>query len=80
MDQSGAILNSIKKKESRKTKAEIISFEPPKGVVKKNLRKTVQRMLPNSRDEFLSSVESDLDTNLKRFWSILKLNSKSHTI
>ena len=29
---------------------------------------------------FLGSVESDLNTNLKWFWSILKLNSKSHTI
>ena len=34
----------------------------------------------NSRDEFLGSVESDLNTNPKRFLSILKLNSKSHTI
>ena len=63
-----------------KTKAETISLEPPKGEVKKNLRKTVKGMLRNSRDEFLGSVESDLNTNLKRFWSILKLNSKSHTI
>ena len=50
-----------------KTKAEIISLEPPKGEVKKNLRKTVKHMLRNSRDEFLGSVESDLNTNPKRF-------------
>ena len=37
-------------------------------------------MLRNNRDEFLGSVESDLNTNLKRFWSILKLNSKSQRI
>ena len=37
-------------------------------------------MLRNSFDEFLGSVESDLNTNVKRFLSILKLNSKSHTI
>ena len=37
-------------------------------------------MLRNSRDELLGSVESDLKTNLKRFLSILKLNSKSHAI
>ena len=29
---------------------------------------------------FLVNVESDLNTNLKRFLSILMLNSKSHTI
>ena len=46
----------------------------------KNLPKTVKRMLWNSRDEFLGPVESDLNTNPKRFLSILKLNSKSHTI
>ena len=37
-------------------------------------------MLRNSRDEFLGCVESDLNTNPKHFWSILKLNSKSDTI
>ena len=34
----------------------------------KNLRKTVKRMLWNSRDEFPGSVESDLNTNPKRFF------------
>ena len=70
---SDGILNLIKKKV-------IISFEPPKGEVKKNLCKTVKHMLRNSRDEFLGYVESNLNRNLTRFWSILKLNSKSHTI
>ena len=45
-----------------------------------NLSKTVKRMLWNSRDEFLGSVESDVNTNPKLFLSILKLDSKSHTI
>ena len=37
-------------------------------------------MLWNSRDEFLGSVESDLNTNPKRCFSILKLDSKSPSI
>ena len=37
-------------------------------------------MLWNSRDEFLGSVESHLNTNPKRFLLILKLNCRSHTI
>ena len=70
---SGAIL----KKESTGQKLKLsTSTEPPKGEVKKNLRKTVKLMLRNSRDEFVVYVESDLNTNLSVFLSILKLNSK----
>ena len=69
---SGTTLNLIKKKESIRQK---LKLSPSS-----HLSKTVKRMLRNSRDEFLGSVESDLNTNLKCFWSMLKLNSKSHTI
>ena len=62
-----------------KTKAETISSSHLTEKLK-NLHKTVKRMQWNSHDEFLGSVESDLNTNPKRFLTILKLNSKSHTI
>ena len=76
---SGSILNLIKKKESIR---QMVKLSPSRHLREKlkNLRKTVKRMLWNSRDEFLGSVESDFNTNPKRFLSILKLNSKSHTI
>ena len=76
---SGAILNLIKKKESIRQKLKLSPSSHLREKLK-NLRKTVKRMLWNSRDEFLGSVESDLNTNPKRFLSMLKLNSKSHTI
>ena len=79
---SGAIINLAKKKESIR-QAETISLEPPKGEVKRLGQNILKRMLWNSCDEFLGflgAVESDLNTNPKRFLSILKLNSKSHTI
>ena len=78
----GAILNSIKKKESYIRQK--LNLSPLSHLREKlnNLRKTFNYkcMLWNSRDEFLGSVESDLSANPKRFLSILKLNSKSHTI
>ena len=76
---SGAILNLIKKKESIRQKLKLSPLSHLREKLK-NLRKTVKRLLWNSRDKFLGSVESDLNTNPKRFLSVLKLNSKSHTI
>ena len=76
---SGAILNLIKKKESIRQKQKLSPSSHLREKLK-NLLKTVKRMLRNSRDEFLGSVESNVNTNPKRFWSILKLNCKSHTI
>ena len=57
---SGAILNLIKKKEYIRQKLKL----SPSSYVReklKNLRKTVKRMLWNSRDEFLGSFKSDLN-------------------
>ena len=68
-----------KEKESIRQKLKLSPLSHLREKLKK-LRQTVKHMLRNSRDDFLGSVESDLNTNLKRFWSILKLNYKSHTI
>ena len=76
---SGSILNLIKKMESIRQKLKLSPSSHLREKLK-NLHQTVKRMLRNSRDKFFGSVESDLNTNPKRFWSILKLNSKSHTI
>ena len=76
---SGAILNWIKKKESIRQKLKLSSSSHLREKLI-NLSKTVKRMLWNSRNEFRGSVESDVNTNPKLFLSILKLNSKSHTI
>ena len=77
---SGAILNLIKKNESIRQELKLSPSSHLREKLK-NLRKTVKRMLWNSRDEFLGSDESDLNTNPKCFFlSILKLNCKSHTI
>ena len=62
----------------KQIKAETISPSSHPREQLKNLRKIVKHMLWNSRDEFLGSAESDPNTNPKCFWSILKLNSKSH--
>ena len=64
---SGAILNLIKKKESIRQKLKLSPSSYLREEFKK-LRKTVKRMLWNSRDEFLGSIESDLNTNPKRIF------------
>ena len=77
---SGAILNLIKKKTSIRQKLKLSHWSHLREEIKK-LRKTVKRMrCAEQPDEFLGSVASDLNTNSKRFWSVLKLNSKSCTI
>lgn len=37
-------------------------------------------MLQERRNEFFGSLEPDINTNSKRFWTILKQNSKSPTL
>ena len=39
----------------------------------------MKQMLRNSRDQYLGSVESEYKTNPKRFWSLLRLKSKSRS-
>ena len=64
---SGPILNLIKKNESIRQELKLSPSSHLREKLK-NLRKTVKGMLWNSRDEFLGSVESDLNTNPKRFF------------
>ena len=52
----GAILNLIKKKKSIRQKLKLSPSSHLREKLKKNLRKTVKRMLWNSRDESLGSV------------------------
>ena len=66
---SGAILNLMKKKESIRQKLKLFSSSHLREKLK-NLHKTVKRMLRNSRDELLGSLEFDLNANRKRFWLV----------
>ena len=43
----------------------------------KSLRCQVKQQLRESGDTFLNTLESDYKKNTKRFWSVLKLRSKS---
>ena len=75
---SGAILNLIKKNESMRQKLKL----SPSSHLREKLKNLLKQVhaVEHCRDEFLGSVESELNINPKRFLSILKLNSKSHTI
>ena len=75
----GTILNLIKKKNSVRQKMK----KSPTNYLKekfKALRSKIKHMLRERRNEFFGSLESKKNTNPKRFWSILKQNSKSHNL
>ena len=44
------------------------------------MRTGIKLMLREQRDKFFGTLESDINRNPKRFWSILKQKSKSRTI
>ena len=76
---NGTILNMIRKKSDIRKKLK----KSPSDHLKekfKNLRCKIKRMLREQRDQFFGSIESDVNTNPKRFWSILRHNSKSRAI
>jgi len=76
---NGPILNLIKKKNCVRQKLK----RSPTCYLKekfKNLRTGIKLMLREQRDKFFGSLESDINRNPKRFWSILKQKSKSLTM
>ena len=76
---NGPTLNVIKKKESvwQKLKKSSSRYLRDKY---SQLRAKVKCMLRESRDKYLGSVESDFKSNPKRFWSLLRQNSKSRSV
>lgn len=76
---NGPVLDLIKKKETirQKLKSSPTNYMREKF---KRLRSEIKRMLREGRDLFFGSLEADLKNNPKRFWSLLKLRSKSRNI
>ena len=77
---NGAIIYLIKKKDTVRQK---LKKSPTNDHLKQrftSLRAQVKRMIRDSRKQFFSSIEADMHTNPKRFWSILKTKSKSRSI
>jgi hypothetical protein len=76
---NGAILNLINKKNHVRKKLK----KSPTCYLKlqfKKLRSDIKNMLRESRKIFFKSMETEINKNPKRFWSILKNNSKSRAI
>ena len=76
---NGTILNLIRKKSAIRQKMKKSPTDHLNEKFKK-LRSEIKRMLREQRDHFFGAIESDVITNPKRFWSILKHNSKSRNI
>lgn len=75
---NGTILSLIKKKNSVRQK---LKRSPTCYLKEKfNLCTGIKRMLREQHDKLFGSLESDINRNPKRFWSILKQKSKSCTI
>ena len=79
LSQFKPILNVTKKKESVRQKLKKSSSRYLRDKYS-HLRAKVKCMLRESRDKYLGSVESDFKSNPKRFWSVLRQNSKSHSV
>ena len=75
---NGQILNIMKKKETVRQKLKKSSSSYLKEKYRQ-LRKQVKQML-RDRNQYLGSVESEYKTNPKRFWSLLRLKSKSRSV
>ena len=76
---NGNIIQTIKKKEAVRRKLK----SSPTDALRtrfKELRATVKKMVKKSRASLFNSLDSTFQSNLKRFWSIFKLNNKQTTI
>lgn len=73
---SGEILHAIKKK-ARIRRQFIRSRTDHLKEKFKRQRSVVKHLLKESRDQFFGSLDRELKNNPKRFWSLLKLKSKS---
>ena len=76
---NGNIIQTIKKKEAARRKLK----SSPTDALRtrfKELRATVKKMVKKSRASLFNSLDSTFQSNLKRFWSIFKLNNKQTTI
>lgn len=76
----GSTLNMIKKKETVRQKLKRSPTSPSLREKFKSLRTEVKRRLRENREKFFSSLSSDLTSNPKRFWTVLKQRSKTSSI
>ena len=70
------ILHKVKKKESFRRKLKV---NPTKYLKEKyrSLRSEIKKLLRESREIYIDSIDSSFKINPKRFWSVLKQTSKS---
>ena len=78
---NSTILHYIKKKNSRRTriKRSCHSSEHLKHRFRE-LRRTIKRMLRESRLDYINSICASCEPNPKRFWSFFKIKSKVSNI
>ena len=76
---NGSIINLINKKDSirKKLKQRASSLLKEKF---KTLRSEIKRRLRTCREAFFEDMESNLTSNPKRFWSVLKVKSKHKNV
>ena len=73
---NGGIVHALKRKEAVRKKLK----KSPTDALKnrfRELRTQVKKMISASRTDFFNSLDADLSSNPKRFWSVFKLKSKN---
>ena len=76
---TGHVLYMIRKKESlrKKLRSSSLTYLIAKF---KQLRSTVKRMISETRARYFESLEQDIQSNPKRFWSAFKLSDKESSV
>ena len=73
---NGSILNAIRKKDSVRQRLKASPNNLRQRQRFKTLRSSVKYMLRKSREKFFNNLETDIKQHPKRFWKVLKRNSK----
>ena len=73
---NGGIVHALKRKEAVQKKLKKSPTDALKNIFKE-LRTRVKKMISASRTDFFNSLDADLSSNPKRFWSVFKLKSKN---
>ena len=75
----GEIIHALRKKDAIRQKIKKTPTDALRSKFKE-LRAKVKRLVAESRENFYNSLDADLRSNPKRFWSVFKLNNKESSL
>ena len=76
---TGEIIHILRKKEAARLKLRKSTGSEQQYQKYRELRKKAKDLIRESRDNYFSSLDSDLARQPKRFWTFFSLNNKMHS-